>query len=71
MQVDLGAALLLLLLLLAFDAAVAAIAWRAAGRRGLSPRLAALCAVLLGFVPPLNVAYLALMSLLPHSPSTA
>lgn len=71
MQIDLGAALVLLAMLMAFDVAVALVAWRAAGRRGLSPRLAALCAILLGFLPPLNVAYLALISLLRPSPSTA
>lgn len=55
-------------LLVTADLLVATVAGFAAGRRGRSPRLVVLCALLLGLVPPLNVVYLAALSLLPAGP---
>lgn len=51
--------------LMVVNVIVAAVAWFAARPRGRSPALAALCALLLGLVPPLNIVYLAILSLLP------
>lgn len=55
-------------LLMAFNLALTWVAHGAAGRRALSPRLVALSTFLLGFIPPLNVAYLAILSLFRHRP---
>jgi hypothetical protein len=70
MQIEMvnSAALYLLVPVMAFNLALTWVAHRAAGRRGLSARLVALSAFLLGFVPPLNVAYLAVLALFRHRP---
>ncbi|MEJ2515336.1 MAG: hypothetical protein P8080_07740 [Gammaproteobacteria bacterium] len=65
MSIELEYSWVLFVLVLLFNVAVAAVAVVAAGHRGRSRRLAGLCAVLLGVVPPLNVVYLAALSLLP------
>lgn len=65
MDVDLMLPAAGLLLVAVLDVIVAAAAGFAAGRRGRSPGLAILCALLLGLLPPLNVVYLAAISLLP------
>jgi len=65
MDVDLMLPAAGLLLVAVLDVLVAAAAGFAAGRRGRSPGLAILCALLLGLLPPLNVVYLAAISLLP------
>ncbi len=66
MSIELENAWVLYALVLLLNLAIAAVAVIAAGHRGRSRRLAGLCAVLLGVVPPLNVVYLAALSLLPR-----
>jgi hypothetical protein len=65
MDVDVMLPVAGLALVVVLDLLVAAAAVFASGRRGRSRRLVALCALLLGLVPPLNVVYLAAISLLP------
>ena len=65
MDVDVMLPVAGLVLVVVLDLLVAAAAVFAAGRRGRSRRLVGLCALLLGLVPPLNVIYLAAISLLP------
>ena len=57
------------LLLMVLNVVVAGVACGAARLRDRSPVLVTFCALLLGILPPLNLLYLAALSLLPPSRS--
>jgi hypothetical protein len=65
MNVELALVGQVYLVLMVVNVIVAGMAGWAARRHGRLPALAAACALLLGLLPPLNVLYLAVFSLLP------